>query len=106
MLNPSFDYPKSTGAMYSLRAIENGFTMIRPVYNGFSYAVDPNEKLLASMDSDYTDTGIMYADVPTKGVNTIYATLGELLGWLCVFGLLGLILFAIVLSIRQKKKMA
>jgi apolipoprotein N-acyltransferase len=106
MLNPSFDYPKSTGAMYSLRAIENGFTMIRPVYNGFSYAVDPHGKLLASMDSDNTNTGIMYADVPIKGVNTIYATVGDLLGWLCVFGLLGLILLTIVLSIRKKRKMA
>jgi apolipoprotein N-acyltransferase len=68
--------------------------------------VDHNGKLLAEMDSDYTDTGIMYADVPTKGVNTIYVMLGDLLGWLCVFGLLGLILLSIVLSIRQKKKMA
>jgi DJ-1 family protein len=106
MLNPSYDYPKSTSAMYSLRAIENGFTMIRPVYNGFSYAVDPNGKLLASMDSDNTATGIMYADVPTKGVKTIYTTVGDLLGWLCVFGLLGLILLSIVLSIRKKRKMA
>jgi apolipoprotein N-acyltransferase len=106
MLNPSYDYPKSTGAMYSLRAIENGFTMIRPVYNGFSYAVDPNGKLLASMDSDNTNTGTMVADVPIKGVNTIYATVGDLLGWLCVFGLLGLILLAIVLSIRKKRKLA
>ena len=99
------DYPKSTGAIYSLRAIENGFTMIRPVYNGFSYAVDHNGKLLASMDSDNTNTGIMYADVPIKGVNTLYATVGDLLGWLCVFGLLGLILLTIVLNIRNKRKM-
>jgi len=106
MLNPSFDYPRSTGAMYSLRAIENGFTMIRPVYNGFSYAVGPNGKLLASMDSDNTNTGIMYADVPIKGVNTIYATVGDLLGWLCVFGLLGLILLTIVLTVKKRRKMA
>jgi apolipoprotein N-acyltransferase len=48
----------------------------------------------------------MVADVPIKGVNTIYATVGDLLGWLCVFGLLGLILLAIVLSIRKKRKLA
>lgn len=87
MLNPSYDVPKSTGPMYSLRAIENGFSMVRPVYNGYSYAVDHNGKLLASMDSDKTDDGIMYADVPTQGVNTIYTTIGDLLGWLCVLGL-------------------
>jgi apolipoprotein N-acyltransferase len=106
MLNPSFDYPKSTGATYSLRAIENGFTMIRPVYNGFSYAVDPNGKLLASMDSDNTNTGIMYADVPTQGVNTLYTQIGDVLGWICVVGLVGLIPLSIVLRIKQKKEMA
>jgi apolipoprotein N-acyltransferase len=58
------------------------------------------------MDSDNTATGIMYADVPIKGDKTIYATVGDLLGWLCVFGLLGLVLLSIVLSIRKKRKMA
>jgi apolipoprotein N-acyltransferase len=106
MLVPSYDYPKSGGPINDLRAIENGFSMVRPVYNGYSYAVDHKGNLLASMDSDDTDTGIMYADVPSKGVNTIYATLGDLLGWLCVCGLLGFIPLTIILSIRQKKKMA
>jgi hypothetical protein len=54
-------------------------------------------------DSDNTDTGIMYADVPTQGVNTIYAKLGDLLGWICVFGLLGFIPLSVILSARQKK---
>jgi apolipoprotein N-acyltransferase len=106
MLDPSYDVPKSKGAIYYLRAIENGFSMVRPVYNGYSYAVDHNGKMLAHMDSDNTDTGIMYADVPTQGVNTIYAAIGDLLGWICVFGLSGFIPLTIILSIRQKKKMA
>jgi apolipoprotein N-acyltransferase len=103
MLDPSYDVPKSGGPVYALRAIENGFSMVRPVYNGYSYAVDYNGRLLASMDSDDTSTGIMYADVPTKGVTTVYANIGDLLGWICVAGLLGSIPLHIVLSIRQKK---
>jgi len=95
MLDPSCDVPKSTGPMYSLRAIETGFSMVRPVYNGYSYAVDHHGKLLASMDSDNTDDGIMYADVPTQGVNTIYTTIGDLLGWLCVLGLGVLVVMSI-----------
>ncbi len=87
MLSPSYDVPKSRGPWYSLRAIENGFSIVRPVYNGYSYAMDYNGKLLAHMDSDETEDGIMYADVPTKGVNTIYSTIGDLLGWLSVLGL-------------------
>ena len=100
MLNPSYDIPKSTGPSNSLRAIENGFSLVRPVYNGYSYAVDYNGKILAHMDSDKTEDGIMYADVPTKGVKTIYSIIGDLLGWLCVLGLLGFI----ALTIRNRKK--
>ena len=56
--------------------------MVRPVYNGYSYAMDHNGNLLAYMDSDDTDTGIMYAYVPTKGGNTLYTRIGDLLGWI------------------------
>jgi len=87
MLSPSYDWPKSTGPSYSLRAIENGFSFVRPVYNGFSFAVDYNGKILAHMDSDHTEDGIMYADVPIKGVKTIFTIIGGFPGWLCVLGL-------------------
>jgi apolipoprotein N-acyltransferase len=103
MLSPSYDMPKSGGPVYALRAIENGFSMVRPVYNGYSYAVDYNGRLLAGMDSDETGTGIMYADVPTKGVTTVYAQIGDLLGWLCVAGLLVSIVLHVASSVRRKK---
>jgi apolipoprotein N-acyltransferase len=103
MLSPSYDMPKSGGPVYALRAIENGFSMVRPVFNGYSYAVDYNGRLLAGMDSDDTVTGIMYADVPTEGVTTVYASIGDLLGWLCVTGLFASITLHIVLSVRQRK---
>jgi apolipoprotein N-acyltransferase len=103
MLNPSYDVPKSGGPMYSLRTIENGFSMVRPVYNGFSYAVDYNGKLLAGMDSDETENGILYADVPTKGVRTIYSMIGDLLGWGCVLGLGALIVISIIAGRVHKR---
>ncbi len=86
MLGPSYDFPKSTSRLYALRSIENGFSFVRPVYNGISFAVDYNGKLLAQMDSDKTEDGILYAIVPIKGIKTIYSIIGDLLGWLCVFG--------------------
>jgi len=95
MLNPSYDLPKSTGPCNPLRAIENGFSLVRPVYNGYSYAMDYNGRVLAHMDSDQTEDGIMYADVPTRGVRTIYSTIGNLFAWLCVLGFLGFIVVAI-----------
>ncbi len=103
MLNPSYDVPKSGGPMYSLRAVENGFTMIRPVYNGFSYAVNANGEVLAAMDSDLTDSGVMYAEVPTEGVNTVYSRMGDLLGWLCVAGFLGFLPLNLVLRRQQEQ---
>jgi apolipoprotein N-acyltransferase len=104
MLNPSLDYPKSEGPNKSLRAIENGFSLVRPVYNGYSYAVDYNGKLLAHMDSDETENGIMYADVPTKGMKTLYSMIGDLLGWLCVLGLGASIVISITGRGRKKPK--
>ena len=100
MLNPSYDMPRSKKSLYALRAIENGYSLVRPVYNGYSYAVDHNGKLLADMDSENTDTGIMYADVPSKGVNTIYTTIGDLLGWFCVLGLGVFVVMSVVGRIR------
>ena len=58
---------------------------------------------IPSMDSDNTNTGIMYADVPARGVNTLYTQIGDMLGWICVAGLVGLILLTMILSFRQKK---
>ena len=103
MLSPSYDFPKSTRPSYSLRAIENGFSFIRPTYNGISFAEDYNGKILAQMDSDKTENGIMYADVPTKGVKTIYSIIGDLLGWLCVLGL-GVFVVMSVIKDRVNKK--
>ena len=103
MLSPSYDWPKSTSPSYALRAIENGFSFIRPTYNGISFAEDYNGKILAQMDSDKTENGIMYADVPTKGVKTIYSIIGDLLGWLCVLGL-GVFVVMSVIKDRVNKK--
>ena len=102
MLNPSLDYPKSKGQQNSLRAIENGFSLVRPVYNGYSYAIDYNGKISAHMDSDETETGIMYADVPTKGVKTLYSIIGDLLGWLCVLGLGVFVVMSIIGRVHKK----
>jgi apolipoprotein N-acyltransferase len=86
MLSPSYDFPKSTSPSYALRAIENGFSFIRPTYNGITFAEDYNGNILAQMDSDKTEDGILYANVPTKGIKTIYSIIGDLLGWICVLG--------------------
>ena len=101
MLSPSYDWPKSPVPWYLLSTVENGFSFVRPTYNGFTYAADYHGNVLATMDSDETEDGIMYADVPTKGVKTLYPHIGDIFGWICVLGLLGLIVFSII---NRKKK--
>jgi apolipoprotein N-acyltransferase len=79
-----------------MRTIENGFSLIRAAYNGISVAVDYNGKILNQMDSLETDDGIMYADIPTRGIRTLYTMIGDVFGWTCVVGFLGLIAFSMI----------
>jgi apolipoprotein N-acyltransferase len=84
MLSPSYDWPKSPTAWYLASTIENGFSFVRPTYNGYSYAADYHGNELAHMDSDQTEEGIMYSEIPTKGIKVLYPILGDSLGWLSV----------------------
>lgn len=95
MLSPSYDWPKSPVPWYLLSTIENGFSFVRPTYNGFTYAADYHGNVIATMDSDETEDGIMYADVPVKGIKTLYPIIGDALGWLCVLGLGACVVMAI-----------
>lgn len=91
MLSPSYDWPKSPTAWYLTSTIENGFSFVRPTYNGYSYAADYHGNELAHMDSDQTEEGIMYSDIPVNGIKVLYPIIGDLLGWLCVIVMLVII---------------
>ena len=104
MLSPSWMAEKDLVVHSAyMRTIENGFSAVRPTYHGITFVADYNGRILDQMDSDETDDGILYADIPTQGVNTPYAQIGDILGWLCVVGLVGIILLGIILRIRQKR---
>ena len=97
MLSPSYDWPRSNGPWYITNTIENGFSLVRPTYNGYSYASDYNGKEIAHMNFGSSKDGIMVADIPTKGVKVIYPIIGDLLGWLsliAMFILIGLVVFS------------
>jgi apolipoprotein N-acyltransferase len=107
MISPAHEWPVNLVINYGyMRGIENGFSVVRPTYNGITFASDFNGNVLAKMDFNPKEGGIMYADVPTKGVGTLYPHIGDVFGWLCVAGTLGLILLTIVLSFIRKRKMA
>lgn len=82
MLVRSHEFPTGTTLNDPYRSVENGFTQVRPTFDGITYAMDPFGRVLARMAEPPGAPGIMFADVPTEGVRTLYARLGDWLGWL------------------------
>jgi apolipoprotein N-acyltransferase len=80
--------------MAALRAIENGVSLVRPTLSGLSTAVDPQGRTLAQVDSYATDAPTLVAMVPTQGMPTLYARIGDTFAYLCIAGLLWLIILA------------
>ena len=105
MLIPSHDWESITplhARMATFRAIENGYSMISADYHGLSVAVDYHGNVLSQMNDFTTDDRIMIADVPKKGIKTIYSQIGDLFAWLCVLGFLGSIVLAIKVHKQSK----
>jgi len=84
VLVPSFDserirpYHTEVGLM---RAVENGFSIVRQVSTGTSMAVDGTGHILARQDYFTTADRLMLSDVPTKRVATLYRVLGDWFAW-------------------------
>lgn len=82
---PSFDserirpYHTEVGLF---RAVEGGFSMVRQVSAGASMAVDWTGRVLARQDFFTTPDRLMIADVPTRGVRTLYGLVGDAFAWL------------------------
>ena len=97
VLSPAGDWraidPRHT-EIASFRAIEQGFNLIRQSHGGLSAAYDFEGRRLASMDEYQSADLTMIAEVPTRGTRTIYSVLGDWLAWLCILGLLTLIVAA------------
>ncbi len=94
MLVPAFDtyltrlYHTEVGLP---RSVENGFSTMRMVNEGTSMAVDYRGQLLASQDFFTTPSRIMFADLPTRGIRTLYGQLGDWFAWLTIILTTGLI---------------
>ena len=89
--------------MFALRAIEQGFTLVRPTRGGISAVVDPQGRILASLDRGDAhfdgrianaevpaETSVLVGEAPVKGVVTIYRIVKDTLAWLSIVLLLGL----------------
>ncbi|PBC69981.1 apolipoprotein N-acyltransferase [Streptomyces sp. TLI_235] len=93
MLVPAHDW-KAYGSAHtrkaSLRAIEDGYSLVRQDSEGVSAAFDNSGHALATTDYFTTDQQTMVAYVPTRGVTTIYDRIGDTFAWLCLAALAAL----------------
>lgn len=94
MLLPGWDWPAMgythTMKMARLRAIENGYSLIRVDYDGTSGAFDPYGRELARQDTVPGRTHTVIVDMPARRVPTVYGHIGDVFAWLCVATALGL----------------
>ncbi len=103
---PSFDWieidPFHT--QYAVfRAIENGFSLVRPTGDGLSVATDPYGRVIAAMDQFQSSGRVLVAMVPTAGVRTPYGTFGDWFAWASVAGLLLLATVSTALQMRRSE---
>jgi Apolipoprotein N-acyltransferase len=82
----------------ALRAIEQGFNVVRCTGNGLSVAFDCYGRYINYRNAFYTNHRTFITNVPLRGTRTIYAQIGDLFAWLNVAALLILI----GLSLRGK----
>ena len=61
----------------TLRAVENGYAVVRVAEGGLSQAVDSRGRVLATADYFSTGQPVMVANVPTRGTTTPYRWSGR-----------------------------
>ena len=103
---PSWDWKpvKNTHTDFSeYRAVENGFALVKPTYDGISTAVDYQGRVIKRFDT--ADTGfdtVQFADVPITGVTTIYEKIGTAID--LVFCLSGFFTIALGIIVFRREK--
>lgn len=101
LLAPSNDFkeidPMHTD-MSRFRAIEQGFNFIRHTSHGLSVGTDYTGRVISEMDH-FTDTGkVLITQLPTQGVTTLYAQIGDTFIAIC------LLLFVWAATVLRKKR--
>jgi apolipoprotein N-acyltransferase len=94
MLVPSNDwreYGQTHTEKATLRAIENGYSLVRQDSNGLSRVIDPQGRTLAQADFFTTDQQTVVAEVPIKGTRTVYGTVGDVFAWASITALVLLV---------------
>ncbi|WP_078963364.1 nitrilase-related carbon-nitrogen hydrolase [Streptomyces durhamensis] len=103
MLVPAHDWKEYGGAhtgKAALAAVEGGYALFRQDAEGVSAAYDAQGQLLATGDYFTTGRQTTVANVPVRGVTTVYDRIGDAFAWLCLAALAALTLTAVVRARR------
>ena len=83
-----------------LRGVEYGFSVFRQANKSTSIAADYNGNVLAYQNYFDTEDRVMMADVPVKGIRTVYGALGD---WFVILSIAALILVG-ALSVKASRR--
>jgi len=86
------------------RALENGFSMVRQTNEGTSMAVDGVGHILSRQEFFETSDPVMFADVPTRRVPTVYAALGDWFAYVGISLALGLLVIGFLFRTGGRSK--
>ena len=109
LLSPSFEW-RAISPMHAqmavFRAIENGVSIVRQADNGLSIVTDPYGRTVATVDFFTASEWVMVAQVPSKGVFTLYSVIGDLFGWLAVAGFVVIVGWGVIRWRKAKRAKA
>lgn len=86
--------------MAAFRAVEQGHSVLRSTRFGLSAAITPYGEMVSQMSSFDGHDKIMYSQLPTKGVTTLYSIIQDSFVYLCI----GFLLAFIAIASRSKRK--
>lgn len=82
------------GRMAVMRAVEDGFAMMRPAHDGLVIASDAQGRLVAAQKDAPTGLTMVVTNLPLGPGPTLYARIGDVFPWLCL-------VFSILLGVRR-----
>jgi apolipoprotein N-acyltransferase len=92
MLVPAWDFHRDArlaANMTRMRGVENGFAIVRSSRDGLLTISDAYGRTLATAESTSMPGTSLYASIAVgPRIATLYTRIGDLLGWLCVAGML------------------
>jgi apolipoprotein N-acyltransferase len=84
---PAWDFTRD-GRLHAriatMRAVENGFSLVRASQQGRLTVSDPFGRIVAERKTDEASATRLTADVPLRHVSTIYDRIGDWFAWACL----------------------